>query len=199
MRCFPSLALLATVLFSTVTNATPFTLDLLDGTAKSTATPEQVDASSYRFTPDLAVAISQVQVHIPASEISVIERRITTYTAIGDDGPWLQIHGIEAKSRWEKLSHRANKTGVVIELSDVQMATWAQPEASASAIIAALKASRDFKTIDEAGQSHWLTMAATCTSPTTGSCYTYPGVDTLRITKHDGSKLILTIDYPGGC
>lgn len=184
---FAAVALIAAPAFA----AGPFTLNLREGLKMTTTTPSKISDTSYTYMAELE-EIPTVTVNI--ADIRRVERRITTYTAVGEDGPWIRIPGIEKAGSWQPLPYKSLKESAEIALPTPQEEA---PNATTAELISALKKAPDLQATDDPGR--WIKLAKKCTAPNATPCYIYPGKDEIRVTKRDGSSVTLTIQYPGGC
>lgn len=176
--------------------AGPFTLNLREGMKLSTTAPSRISDSLYNYTAEMT-EIPSLEIAITAAEIKHIEHRVTTFTAIGEDGPWWRVPGIEETAPWQPLPYKSLNGKTEITLPNPHETQLRAPQATNADIIKALKKAPDLQATDD--PARWLKLAKKCTTPSTTPCYIYTGKDEIRVTKRDGSSVTLTIQYPGGC
>lgn len=191
-RCLQIL-LLAFIWFATPALAQDrlITLNLNDGSkALSRPVPVQQDMATY--TMDLAETLNSIDLSgfstIPPEKIEI---RTTVKWAVGEEGPWIDLEGIDIEHDWKPLpAIRKPIMSAPPKLTDLPQ------RLTPHEYNIAIKNLAKHPEIDR-----WLPVFEKCKSQddTTKPCYAYQAQDQFRFTYSDQSVLTVTIAYPGGC
>lgn len=116
-----------------------------------------------------------------------VEIRHISGWAVGEDGPWVPLEGIDKSSSWSEL--KAEKFEVMIPEA---------PEAGDESLSSAQYEIAYRNLAKSEGSDKWLSVLKTCRDQQ-GACYSYHAADEIRFTWPDTSSLLVTVFYPGGC
>jgi hypothetical protein len=179
--------------------AAPMTLMVTDDSGKTTLVEASLDAPGhYSFaTSGYLETIGDITVHQDAlpSPIARIEYRYIVSSAIGDEGPWINLEGLEQPGEWKPISGTPRGKTITLRLPE-ETPDFPSFSANQTQIAAAL----DRSTYPEKDLERWRSLAKKCASESDDNpCYTYINADELRVTLTNKEQLLFTITRPGGC
>jgi hypothetical protein len=171
--------------FSAAAQSAPMTIDLVldDG---RTVSAKQLSDYTFEYRAEIGETIDAVRLY-GAKPGTVIHQNVEQ-AAVGEDGPWANIPGIRAVSKWKYMGG-AEKQGAYVLTGAHMHAVQAAPiEANPDALRHALK-----------DDDRWGPIAARCTSATSSPCYSYRAEDRFHFQAHGEQAYRFIIYYPGGC
>ena len=121
----------------------------------------------------------------PRSARTVVRQRSVSYLNVSDDGPHTAVPGTDQRGPWRALALVSRDRFGVQPISE-QIITM-RPRQFAAAL---------------GNDARWAELVKTCTSATSGSCYTVTDVEfEVTTTNRDGrnSRKIIRVAFPNGC
>jgi hypothetical protein len=169
-----------------------FTIKIQSGESTKTIAPQALSTpNAWSYNVDLAETIETIAITHPET-VARIEHRATIATAIGDEGPWHELN-LERHTPWKPVAFNPHQpTFTLPETPDEIVVVTASP--------AEIIAAADQLEMDKKASARWMALARKCDGNSEyNPCYAYKRADALRITRTDGKRENLTIEYPGGC